>query len=299
MREYSILVIITCLCWNCTDNQNVNTLQEQIHQKTEEEFIIKKDFYQITVDNLRLRSEPNLSSPILLTLRKGTFLNPTNNKSENTDIIKIGSKEEAKHWHFVQTTNDKIAGWVYGGGIELKNTEIKTVNKNINDCEGIEVKVGRTHLEKILVRANLADKYQLNCNKAPYFIEGDFNGDNQQDIAIRVIEMESKDEDAKEGIIIDTKNHPTGKPTIFGAGIKAFNSDDFDWADIFEKVEKGYTIVSNWNEEAQDFYYENDTIPESAGVDLVTDAIFVHTAESCGGGFIYWKNNKYNWLHFE
>ena len=39
--------------------------------------------------------------------------------------------------------------------------------------------------------------------------------------------------------------------------------------------------------------------PKNEIVQLNYDAIYVHNAEACGGGFIFWKNNKWNWLQQE
>ena len=65
------------------------------------------------------------------------------------------------------------------------------------------------------------------------------------------------------------------------------------------QLDKGETLVPNWNEEKNDFYYEGDIIPEEKKIKLISDAIFIHVAEACGGGFIYWKNDKYNWMQNE
>lgn len=139
--------------------------------------------------------------------------------------------------------------------------------------------------------------YQLNCQVAPYFLRGNFDNDLIEDVAILI--KEYKKDEAKTGIIIGSPNNEEVEPVIFGAGQEAFEMDDFSWLGIFEKVDKESTIEPNWNEETDDFYHEGDVIPEDEIVKLQTDAIFLHVAEACGGGFIYWKDGKYNWMQNE
>ena len=160
------------------------------------------------------------------------------------------------------------------------------------DKEAVEIK---EKLAGILKLSNLEGKYRLRCQTKPYFLEGDFDGDKVQDVAI-LIESTAN---GKSGILIGNKNKPTTKPTIFGAGKKAFDMDDYEWIGVFEKVPSQTKIEPNWNEETDDFYLEGEVVPKEKIVTLTSDALFVHQSESCGGGYIYWKNGKFNWMQNE
>ena len=42
-----------------------------------------------------------------------------------------------------------------------------------------------------------------------------------------------------------------------------------------------------------------EDVKEENKIKLPNDAIFIHQAESCGGGIIYWENRKYHWIQQE
>ncbi len=250
-----------------------------------------------TFENLRLRSEPKLSSEVILTLKKNTQLTYLDEKSTQKESIKIGGKTTVSPWYKVKIIDKEIFGWVFGGGISKKQIKLTSSTSKKYECDGTEAEVAKKYLNKILTNDNLQDKYSLSCHIAPYFLIGNFNNDQIEDVAIFI--KENKKENPKTGIIIGSPSALNIKPIIFGAGNKYFDLDDCNDIGIFEKVDKGETLVPNWNEEINDFYYEDDIIPEEKMIKLIYDAIFIHVAEACGGGFIYWKNDKYNWMQNE
>lgn len=70
---------------------------------------------------------------------------------------------------------------------------------------------------------------------------------------------------------------------------------DFGWAGIFKKASAGDTLWSNYEDDFRSF----SDVPEDEKVVLSHDAFYVHASESCGGGFIFWKDGMWNWLQQE
>ncbi|MDG1913131.1 MAG: hypothetical protein P8I55_00905 [Crocinitomix sp.] len=57
----------------------------------------------------------------------------------------------------------------------------------------------------------------------------------------------------------------------------------------------GDTLWSNYTDD----WRRIEEVPENELVQLQYNAIFAHAAEACGGGFIFWKDDKWNWLQQE
>ncbi len=120
------------------------------------------------------------------------------------------------------------------------------------------------------------------------------------------------DDDKKEDkveIVINQKNDKSGLRITFGnqnridylglgKNVLQQEFDDFDWVGIFEKAPKGKTYWNNVNEDGE-IKIEKEEFTESDKLVLQNDGIFVHAAESCGGGIIYLKNGAYKWLQQE
>ncbi|MFY0674632.1 MAG: hypothetical protein JXQ87_14630 [Bacteroidia bacterium] len=117
------------------------------------------------------------------------------------------------------------------------------------------------------------------------YIEGDFYGDGTEDLAVLV------EKDDQIGLCIINQNNASSY-YLFGQNDYI---DNFGWADIFERVPTGDTLWSNYIDDFRDY----KDVPDSEKVVLDYDALFLHAQESCGGGFIFWKNNKFNWLQQE
>lgn len=76
-------------------------------------------------------------------------------------------------------------------------------------------------------------------------------------------------------------------------------SEDYSWVGVFESVAAGEALWSNWDDSKEEGLRGFEDVPENEIVKLNHEAIFVHYAESCGGGFIFWQNDKWNWLQQE
>ena len=72
--------------------------------------------------------------------------------------------------------------------------------------------------------------------------------------------------------------------------------DDMEWIGIFEKAPKGDVY---WNNVESGEIISEEDVKEANKIKLPNDGIYVHAAESCGGGVIYLKNGKFEWIQQE
>ncbi|WP_291090334.1 hypothetical protein [Flavobacterium sp. BFFFF1] len=126
----------------------------------------------------------------------------------------------------------------------------------------------------------------------PNFIICDLDGDIKNDSVVIVQSLKTK----KYGFKIV---YGKGKTDFLGLGNEILEQgfDDIDWVGIFEKAPRGEKYANNVDENG-DIIAENQ-IQEKDKIKLVNDGIFIHQAESCGGGVIYFDNGKYNWIQQE
>ncbi|MCD0475412.1 hypothetical protein LPB87_13525 [Flavobacterium sp. EDS] len=109
-------------------------------------------------------------------------------------------------------------------------------------------------------------------------------------------------------IVRSTKNEKSGLRIIFGNGkridylgmgnnILKQGFDEIDWAGIFEKAPKNELYWNNVNEDGE--IMADEEVNEADKIKLLNDGIFIHAEESCGGGVIYLKDGKYEWIQQE
>jgi hypothetical protein len=114
----------------------------------------------------------------------------------------------------------------------------------------------------------------LRADINPYFVQGDFNGDDQLDTAVLIRETAT----GKDGIAVV---HGSGDVHLLGAGRDIGNGgDDFDWLDAWYVFAEG-TVQEGLGEE--------DSPPE-----LLGDALMVIKTESASA-LIYWTGKDYAW----
>ena len=124
------------------------------------------------------------------------------------------------------------------------------------------------------------------------FILADIDGDTKQDSVIIIKDLHSN----KEGLRIVFAN---AKVDTLGIVRNVANQDfdDISWAGIFEKAPKGERYASNVDENGE--FRDVDKVSENEWVTLKADGIYIHAAESCGGGMIYLENGEYKWIQQE
>ena len=127
------------------------------------------------------------------------------------------------------------------------------------------------------------------------FIIGYFDDENEYD---KTLDMAVLVQDANKKVdllLIKNYNYP-GQEQLTFIDIQ----DEYSWVGNFRAVRKGSALWSNWIETGDDEgFREFDEVPQNEIIYLPYDAIFVHAGESCGGGFIFWNNNQWNWLQQE
>jgi hypothetical protein len=74
--------------------------------------------FRTSIENLRLREQPNLESKVIKTVPKGTRLQWSGIRSEQKVSADWKGMKVADYWYKVQTYQDTMA-WVFGKGIEL------------------------------------------------------------------------------------------------------------------------------------------------------------------------------------
>ena len=109
-------------------------------------------------------------------------------------------------------------------------------------------------------------------------------------------------------IVRSTKSDKSGLRIIFGNGNKTDyfgmgnnvlgqGFDEIDWVGIFEKAPKNGIYWNNVNDDGE--IMADDEVNEADKIKLLHDGIFIHAEESCGGGVIYLKDGKYEWIQQE
>ena len=108
-------------------------------------------------------------------------------------------------------------------------------------------------------------------------------------------------------IVQNTKNKKYGLEIVFGnkkvehlgmgKEVLGQGFDDINWVGIFEKASKGEVFWNNVNDDGE--IIGEEEVKEIDKIKLLNDGIFIHQAESCGGGIIYLKEGKFQWIQQE
>ena len=121
----------------------------------------------------------------------------------------------------------------------------------------------------------------------------DFDGDKLNE----TVEIVRSTKNGKSGLRIIFGNQ--NRTEYFGMGNNVLKQgfDEIDWVGIFEKASKNKIYWNNVNDEGE--ILSEEEIKESDKIKLLNDGIHLHAEESCGGGIIYLKNGKYEWIQQE
>lgn len=90
--------------------------------------------YYAWVDQLRIRSAPNLQSDIVGKLNERDAVSFLGERSRERTTIKLRMQNEAHYWLKVQA-GDNLEGWVYGGGLKPLNNDNGGMDDNENPNE--------------------------------------------------------------------------------------------------------------------------------------------------------------------
>jgi hypothetical protein len=235
----------------------------------------------IAGNGLNIRKEPNSKSEKIGKLHFGSKVNVIEKTGKLLEI-KDGNEIVKGQWVKIEFENAQMFGSEYKSGYVF-NGYLK-YEKDFS-----------LFLEKEILKFEKFQNYKIHLKSSPYYISGDFFGDGITDYSIKVI----KEIDNVEIIVLDIG----GNNTQFLKPIEKYEAEDnekrvideFGWAEIFEKVKSGTTLWSNYTDDFRSF----EEVPSSEKIILNYEAIYVHASESCGGGFIFWKDGIFNWLQQE
>ena len=158
------------------------------------------------------------------------------------------------------------------GNNSIKRIESPKTNNKKTEIESPKIK-------PLSFQGILPDKYEQELLKK---IVGDFNNNGVVDISIVIRNIETADL----GVAILDGN--SGEIKFFGAGDTSFGMSNWNFVDEFRTLKKGLLI---------DFTGEPGI--ETEGWILPSDGIYMHIDEACGGGLLYWENEKYNFVGFD
>ncbi len=134
----------------------------------------------------------------------------------------------------------------------------------------------------------LGNKLTIASFLKPSFLEADFNGDLQEDVALLVIEKATK----RKGILLI--HGGTNEHFLFGAGVSFNNGgNDFKWADKWALYTKKTASETRFDKVSGD-------ILGSKTIKLARPGILIEDYQdgaALAGGIIYWNGKKYTWIH--
>ena len=129
-------------------------------------------------------------------------------------------------------------------------------------------------VQNTFYKREISKEFDYSFDINPMYLRGDFDGDNNPDVAILVREKSS----GKLGMIVI--HYASKEFFVVGAGQKIGNGgDDFKW-------------MSNWSVKRKGKVGQG--AGEGTPPELKAEALFVEKAESASG-IIYWDGTKYSW----
>jgi hypothetical protein len=99
--------------------------------------------------------------------------------------------------------------------------------ENAADKQSLLEKRVPAWVKPVIAQAGITDTYQISDTINPFYLEGDFNGDKQEDIAFFIVNKQ----DGKAGMLIIHRQ--TNLHYIFGAGKDFGMGDDMSWVKIW------------------------------------------------------------------
>lgn len=248
--------------------------------------VISGQSYHIAIaeNGLNIRNAPQLSAEKVGKLYFGAKVEIV----EKTGIaltVKEAGKDLRGEWVKIRFSNYPIqiasveSGYVFNGFLKPIDELLKEVQQEL---DAISIFQG----------------FHIDSSKTPFVIKGDFLGDQVSDYAILL----KKDGEAVKLGVWDKGGQQHQIPQSFQRDKEALNND-LGFVGVFRKVQRGEVLWANYVDGLEDTESEGfrtfDEVPKNERVILKYDALYVHAAESCGGGFIYWNKEKFIWLQQE
>jgi len=177
--------------------------------------------------------------------------------------------------------------------LSLLTISCKKETKTESETPKIDSKDSLKVTEKKEPETQKADTIVLSTKHKANKILCDLDGDNLDE----TVEIFRSVNNQKSGFRITFGNGKRTDYLGFGNDILGRGFDEIDWAGIFEKASKNEVYFDNVNEDGD--IIGEEQVAEEDKIKLPNDGIFIHAEESCGGGVIYLKNGKYEWIQQE
>ncbi|WP_255554287.1 hypothetical protein [Mesonia aestuariivivens] len=129
--------------------------------------------------------------------------------------------------------------------------------------------------------------YEIVKNNNPFVLNGDFFGDGAKDLAIKI-----KDSTSMTFGFVDNKINGKERIVVINNENLSGGNLDFGWTEQLEKVSKNKNLWPK-NEDMSNINV-NFKYPINKKLVLGYNSLFGHNLESCGGGYIFWYNNKFH-----
>lgn len=238
----------------------------------------QNDYFSTAENGLLIRNNPSDSAKVIGKFEFGT---------------RITVLEQTNYSHFITEKGEDIKGfWVK---VETYNSTYHVVS---NQEEGFvfsgflkNEKDFIAEIKEEMTKFPVLEKYKIDTENDIFCLKGDFFGNAIADLVFLV--RNNKDE--RHIVFIDYQKNSIPKILFLGTTNDPFKIEDYSWTGCFMKINKGETLYSNY----EDDFRTLKEVPLKERVVLNYDSIFIHQTESCGGGFIFWKNGKFNWLQQE
>lgn len=126
------------------------------------------------------------------------------------------------------------------------------------------------------------------------YVIGEFFGDEEYDYTLDIVVLIEDAMGKVQLYMYESYNY-----NHYLDGISSINlSESYEWVGNFRKAEGGSPLWSNRVEGEAGIRTLEET-PEEEVIILEYDAIYLHAGESCGGGFVFWKDGEWQWRQQE
>jgi hypothetical protein len=260
---------------NCMSSKLDNITLTSTHWKSDSTYSI-----EVYKENLQMAMPGqggDHSATIVLKNKSGEIIN----------VVSSSSKESVMH-RDVSIAWDSKKNRVY----YARGKSIEWINENNIDMNIIREVINR------LIKDEKWDYFKIpEIFGDKSFIIGEFYGEPEYDRTLDIAVL-IKDSIGKVKLLIIDNYQYIGQENV--EIVEFEDKGEFDYVGHFKAVRIGEPLWSNWVEGKGDYgLREFKDVPRNEILYLNYDGIYTKAGDSCGGGFIYWKDNKWNWLQQE
>ncbi|WP_291724046.1 hypothetical protein [Bernardetia sp.] len=240
-----------------------------------------QDYFVSAPNGLLIRKFPSDSARVIGKFEFGTRIKKIKNTDKSYSIMETGKTINGV-WTWVEVTpvsnasislpSRIIKGYVFSGFLKKESDFVSLLTEQMKNEIDIE-------------------KYKINVQNSVFCLQGDFFGDGISDRVLLLEDLEKN----KRIAFLNHKENNTSEVIFLENKNTSFDMKSYNWVGEFLKVESQETLWSNY----EDGFRAFEEVPKKERVKLEYDAIYVHALESCGGGFIFWKDGKFHWLQQE